>query len=66
MSSEYLAQIIHDERATQLRAEAAADRLARTALRATKRAADGQRDATRRSTGLLRGSVRRQRGRHAV
>ncbi|WP_051425797.1 hypothetical protein [Jiangella gansuensis] len=69
MSSDYIAQMMHDERGTQLRAEAAADRLARTALRAAKRTA-AERSTTqatpKRPFSLLRTSLRRQRGRHAV
>ncbi|WP_162606112.1 hypothetical protein [Jiangella aurantiaca] len=37
MNSTYVAQLVHEERAGRLRAEADADRLARTARRAARR-----------------------------
>ncbi len=55
MNDTFVAQLVHEERAGRLRAEADADRLARTARRAVKRPA-------RRSTWV----VRHLPGRHAV
>ncbi|WP_198664065.1 hypothetical protein [Jiangella endophytica] len=60
MNSTYVAQLVHEERAGRLRAEADADRLARIARRAARRAA--KRSAGRRSTWAIRHLPRR----HAV
>ncbi|SEF17741.1 hypothetical protein [Jiangella alba] len=59
MNTTYVAQLVHEERAGRLRAEADADRLARVARRAARR--DAERPA-RRSTWVLRHLP----GRHAV
>lgn len=58
MNSTYVAQLIHEERAGRLRAEADADRLARSARRAATRSA-------RRPSGAMR-IFRHLPGRHAV
>ncbi|SDT54115.1 hypothetical protein [Jiangella sp. DSM 45060] len=59
MNTTYVAQLVHEERAGRLRAEADADRLARTARRAARRTAE--RPARR--SGWV---VRHLPGRHAV
>ncbi|WP_158564263.1 hypothetical protein [Jiangella anatolica] len=58
MNSTYVAQLVHEERAGRLRAEADADRLARIARKAAKRSA-------RTSSGTA-WVVRHLPGRHAV
>ncbi|WP_157574477.1 hypothetical protein [Jiangella muralis] len=58
MNTTYVAQLVHEERAGRLLAEADADRLARTARRATRRA---KRPAVRSAW-----VIRHLPGRHAV
>lgn len=61
MNSTYVAQLIHEERANRLQAEADADRLARTARRAAKRSTRPSRRSS--SSAWV---VRHLPGRHAV
>jgi hypothetical protein len=61
MNSTFVAQLIHEERAERLQAEADADRLARTARRAAKRSAK----PSRRPSGTA-WVARHLPGRHAV
>lgn len=63
MNSTYLAQLIHEERADRLQAEADADRLARTARRATRRARSTRPSRRSSSSAWV---VRHLPGRHAA
>lgn len=62
MNSAYVTQLVHEERAGRLRAEADADRLARAARGVARR----NRRTAKRPTGRSAWVVRHLPGRHAV